>query len=166
MILRSLPTEQGVIADGSDMYIDAGSDGQFTLGTDIVVKGAFSNDVFGGAAINGKDFDNSTASTPTLTVSSGTAGLTLSTTNITAGMSVFDGTNRFFVESVTAGTNSGEVVVTFDRADIGGLAGLDVAGVTFMGAALVTAGYTATSSSGAGSTRSQILILHLVKRMH
>lgn len=159
LILRSLGTEQGALNNGSDMYIDLIGDGQFTAGTDIIIKGAFSDDVFdvaGGTTITGGTFA-ADASTGNATLSfdlTAANNSVLTSTTVTAGMSVFDAVNnvRFFVESVDTST-AGTMVVTFDRADentfVTNLAG---AGVTFMGAALVQAGYTATSSSGTGST--------------
>jgi len=159
LLLRSLGTEQGVLANGSDMYIDLTSDGQFTAGIDLIVKGAFSNDVFdiaGGTTITGGT-DGADASTGNATL---TFDLTvadnslLTSTSVTAGMSVFDAVNnvRFFVESVDTST-AGTMLVTFDRAEANAfINSLNGGAVTFMGAGLVQAGYTATSSSGAGST--------------
>jgi flagellar hook protein FlgE len=158
LLLRSVTTEQGPILDGSDMYIDLVGDGSFNAGTDIVVKGAFSTDVFGGAmtstAASFAEVGGKATLTFDLTVGNNTA---MNATTVTAGMSVYDAATptRFFVESVDTST-AGTMVVTFDRADNGAgfIDTLDTgaAGVTFMGAALVQAGYTATSSSGTGST--------------
>lgn len=149
--LRSITTEQGAILDGSDMYIDLSGDGSFNAGTDIIVKGAFSDDVFGDGADRTADSFAEVDGKATLTFNL-TTYADMDSTTVTAGMSVYNAatTTRWFVESVDTST-AGFMTVTFDRADdtANYLAALDV---TFQGAALVQAGYTATSSSGAGST--------------
>ncbi len=165
LILRTITTEQGAINDGSDMYIDLIGDGQFTAGTDIIIKGAFSDDVFDtGAGTVGTGTNVITGNVFAADATSGNATLTfdltvsnnslLTDTSVTAGMSVFDAVNnvRFFVESVDTST-SGTMLVTFDRADANTfVANLAAAAVQFMGGALEQAGYTSTSSSGTGST--------------
>jgi len=166
LILRTISTEQGTtaIVDGSDMYIDLIGDGSFTAGTDLIIKGAFSDNVFSTANGTVVGTNVITGDTFVADATTGNATLTfdlavdnnslLTTTSVTAGMSVYDAVNgvRFFVESVDTST-AGTMLVTFDRADANAfIDGLATNDVQFMGAALEQAGYTATSSSGTGST--------------
>jgi len=155
IVLRSMvtdPLEQQAIANNTDMYIDLDGTAGFQAGSDVVIKGAFSNNVFGASTITaGAVADVSGKATITFTSATDNNSL-LTSTSVTKGMSIFQGTVRYFVESVDT-SSSTQTVVTLDRAN-STVAGsiLAAGGITFMGGALVQAGFTATSSSGVGST--------------
>lgn len=160
LVLRSMQITSAtgsnvIISDKSDMYIDKDASGQFTKGVDTVVKGAFSTNIFGNTTTDGDGTDVNGKMTLTFTIATGN-NTSMSATTVTKGMSILGNVNtttRYFVESVDTST-SGKITVTFDKAKVttdfstGGA----LATVAFQGAALVAAGYTATSSSGVGST--------------
>lgn len=143
-----------VIADGTDMFIDVDGGQDLDAATETIVKGAWTTSVFGSdQTVESVDV---TGSTMKLTFSlTGANNTSLSTTTVTQGMSIYSATSgkRYIVTNVDDST-SGKLTVTFNRPRDAADAAVFNAATThaFQGAALVQAGYTATSSSGTGST--------------
>lgn len=140
--------------DNSDMYIDVGDNGVYDKGVDPIIRGAFSQNVFNAVKVVDSKTPAAADGVTTLVVTHDGTNL-----GITKGMFFSITTVAtpvvYTVVSVTE-NSSGDTEVTLDKAENavdGALtAAVMAAGVTYQGAALVRAGYTATSSTAAGST--------------